>query len=283
MTHPSITGAGSASHELQPGPAPERSIVAYEALDARLRVRDPSASSRLTSRFNPLVSAASRLLSNLARLKPHESAKAIVRLRVRLEKRIHQFTQEALQAGVEPKVVSTASYVLCTMADETVLTSKWGGQSDWATNSLLNAFHGETSGGVRFFQLLEQSMRMAAGNIEMLELMYLCLAMGFQGRYGASEQGHKELQRLRDDVFECIRRQRGEVSSKVSCVELPARQEPRRQVWWIPGWLPVVVTLVCLGLMYSVFAGKLAQQREKALVHFQPSNALPAAQRGSAQ
>lgn len=275
MTHPSIASSGNASNDLRLGPAPERNIVAYEELDARLRIRDDSDTVRPSGGFNPLVSAASRLLSNISRLKPHESGKAIAALRARLEKRIHQFTRQSLQTGVEPKLVSVASYVLCTVADEAVLTSEWGSRCDWASNSLLNALHKETSGGVTFFQLLDRYMRMAAGNIEMLELMYLCLALGFQGRYGATEQGHEELQRLRHDVFRCIHRQRGEVSSNISCVEMASPQEQRRQVLWMPLWLPVVVTLVSLGLMYSAFSWKLAQQREKALIPFQQFDGVP--------
>jgi len=283
MNHPSIASAGNASNELQPGPAPERNIVAYDELDARLRLRDDSSDSLLTASFNPLVSAASRLFSNLARLKPHETPEAISTLRERLGKRIQQFTRQALQAGIEPKAVKVASYVLCTLADETVLTSEWGSKSEWAADSLLNAIHGENTGGVRFFHLLEQYMRTAAGNIEMLELMYLCLAMGFQGRYGASEQGGKELQRLRHDAYECIRRQRGEVSSRISCVEMPQLRAQRSQILLIPAWLPVVVTLVSLGALYSVFTWKLDQRRESALIPFQQFDApfvAPGAERG---
>ena len=268
MTHPSIATAGNASNELQPGPAPERNVVAYEELDARLRMPDDASCGRLSASFNPLVAAASRLLSNLTRLKPLDEPHDIVELRARLEKRIKQFTRQAIQAGVEPKDVKIASYVLCTVADEAVLTSGWGGESDWAVNSLLHALHGETSGGVRFFQELERCMRTAAGNIEMLELMYLCLALGFQGRYAATEQGSKQLQQLRHDLFQCIQRQRGEVVSRVSCVELPRREEQRRQVLLIPAWLPVLVTLLSLGLVYSTFAWKLEQRREHALIPF---------------
>lgn len=278
MTHSSIASAGNAAHELQPGPAPGRNVVAYDELDARLRIRDDSQTARLAASFNPLVAAASRLFSNLARLKPHETPEAISSLRERLDKRIHQFTRQAAQAGVGQDKVKMASYVLCTAADETVLTSKWGRQSHWATNSLLNAFHQETSGGVMFFQLLERYMRTAAGNIEMLELMYLCLALGFQGRYGASEQGHEQLQRLRHDVFQCIQRQRGEVASKVSCIELPNRHEPQQQVVLIPVWLPVLTTLFCLGALYLGLTWKLDQRRDTALVPFQQFDALPGIQ-----
>jgi type VI secretion system protein ImpK len=277
MNHPSLASTGNPCDDLQPGPAPERSVVAYDELDARLQMRDKRSTVRLFASHNPLVSAASRLLSNIARLKPHETPDQITSLRVRLCKRINQFKHQALQAAVDANTVDRASYVLCSVADEAVLTSAWGIESNWASDSLLHTFHGETSGGITFFQLLEQYMRLAPSHVEILELMYLCLALGFQGRYAATEPGGKELQRLRHDLFQNIQRQRGEVSSNISCVSLPRHQQQRRQVMLIPGWLPVVLTLFSLGLVYSTFAWMLEQEREKVLVPFLQIDALPAA------
>lgn len=269
MTYSSPASADNPPDDLQPGPAPERGVVILDELDARLRLRDERKTLRLSASHNPLVAAASRLLSTVARLKPPKDASALTALRKQLGKRIQQFSRHALQAGVDVKTVKTASYVLCTVADEAVLTRAWGSESDWASRSLLHEFHSETSGGTRFFQWLEHYMRLAASNVELLELMYLCLALGFEGRHATTAQGAKDLLKLRHDLFECIRRQRGEISSKVSCVQLPARHEWSRQVLLIPGWLPVVLTLITLGLMYSAFAWTLAQQREKALAPFQ--------------
>jgi type VI secretion system protein ImpK len=286
MTHSSPAVNGSVPDDLQPGPAPERDVVAYEELDARLRLRDERKTQPLCASHNPLVAAASRLLSTLTRLKPQESVNAITTLRERLGKRVLQFTRQALQAGVDAKTVNLASYVLCTVADEAVSTSAWGMKSDWAINSLLHGFHGETSGGARFFQLLEQYMRLAASHVEILELMYLCLALGYEGRYATTEQGGKDLLKLRHTLFACIQRQRGETSSKASRVVLPERHELRRQILLIPGWLPALLTLFSLGLMYSAFAWTIGQQREKALLPFQQLGALsvaPVMERGGSQ
>jgi type VI secretion system protein ImpK len=170
--------------------------------------------------------------------------------------------------------VKVASYLLCTVADEAVLTSDWGSKSEWASASLLHEFHDEASGGVRFFQWLEHYMRLAPSGVELLELMYLCLALGYQGRYAAIEHGDKELLRLRHELFLCIQRQRGDAARRISCVPLPPRHEQRRQVLLIPGWIPVMMTLFSLALVYSAFVWMLDQQREKALIPFQQFDAL---------
>ena len=275
MTDSSFANADDAPDAFQPGPTPERNLVIYDALDAQLRLGDEKDAARLGACYNPLVAAASRLLSGIARLKPHEKKPEQQALRARLGKRIKRFNRQTLQAGFDPKQVQIASYVLCTVADEAVLTSDWGMNSDWATNSLLNSFHGETSGGVKFFLLLERFMRIPAGHIEVLELMYLCLMQGYEGRYAAATNGGKQLQNLRQDLYECIQRVRGETSSKVSLIQLPRRHAQRRALMHIPGWLPVSLTLFSLALLYSGFAWVLDKQRDKALIPFQLLDSAP--------
>ena len=286
MTDSSFANPDDAPDALQPGPVPARHLVVYDALDARLRLGDEKNAARLAACYNPLVAAASRLLSGIARLKPHPEASALQQLRARLGKRITRFNRQALQAGVDPKQVQIACYVLCTVADEAVLTSDWGINSDWATTSLLNSFHGETAGGVKFFQLLERFMRLPAGHIELLELMYLCLTLGYEGRYAAAAHGGKQLQNLRQDLYECIQRVRGASSSKISLIQLPRRHEQRRALISIPSWLPVSLTLFSLALLYSGFAWMLDKQRDKALIPFQlldSTSAGPVMERGSAR
>src|SRR5690606_40799872 len=87
----------------------------------------------------------------------------------------------ALQEGVENSQVMATRYVLCTAIDEAVVTTPWGNESEWSQMSLLSSFHNETFGGEKFFQLLERLSRNPVKHLLMLELMYLCLALGFEG------------------------------------------------------------------------------------------------------
>lgn len=277
MTHAPPASTDSASPALKPGHVPERKSQAFDELDARLRARDDFTSAYLSASHNPLLAAASRLLSSLARLKPHETPEQLTQLRTRLCKRVTQFAGYALQAGIDPKTVKVASRVLCSMADEIIMTSPWGSESEWATATLLHHFHDDASGGVRFFQWLEHYMRLAPSHVELLELMYVCMALGYEGRYASIEEGDKALLQLRHELFDCIRRQRGEVTRAISRVPLPQKQEQRRQVLLIPAWLPAMLALFCLGLVYSGFAWMLDQEREKALIPFQQFDGLPAA------
>jgi type VI secretion system protein ImpK len=124
---------------------------------------------------------------------------------------VENFAQNALHNGVETSQMSVARYVLCTVVDEAVVTTAWGKESDWSQMSLLSRFHNETSGGEKFFHLLERMSKNPAKHLPTLELMYLCLALGFEGKYRIQPRGLLELENLRDALYRQIRHLRPDV------------------------------------------------------------------------
>ncbi len=64
-----------------------------------------------------------------------------------------------------------------------MLNTPWGAQSDWSTQSLLVTFHREAAGGEKFFQILDRVSGEPQRYRALLELLYVCLALGFEGKY----------------------------------------------------------------------------------------------------
>ena len=172
--------------------------------------------------------------------------------------------------GVESSQASTARYVLCTVIDEAVVTTVWGKESEWSQMSLLSKFHNETFGGERFFLLLDRLSKNPVKHLPMLELMYLCLALGFEGKYRIQPRGLLELDNLRDALYRQIHQTRADVPRELSPhwqgVGESQRQVPVRIVPW---WMVALTTLVCLLVMYSGFAWVLGEQRTSVLQPFQ--------------
>ncbi|PXB95052.1 type IVB secretion system protein IcmH/DotU, partial [Pseudomonas aeruginosa] len=97
--------------------------------------------------LNPLVAAASELLSEVVRLKHSTVLENLAALKERLTSAMKLFEFRAVQDGVENSQVMAARYVLCTVVDEAVVTTPWGNESEWSKISLLSSFHNETFGG----------------------------------------------------------------------------------------------------------------------------------------
>ena len=93
-------------------------------------------------------------------------------------------------AGVVAEDAIVARYVLCTFVDSAVLNTPWGAQGDWAGQSLLVIFHKEVSGGEKFFSILDRLRSNPSRYIDLIELVYVCLALGYEGKYRHDPQGH---------------------------------------------------------------------------------------------
>ena len=129
---------------------------------------------------------------------------------------MREFEQCARAKGLTDPVVLPARYVLCALVDESVLDTPWGSQSVWAKQGLLISFHNETWGGEKFYDALDRLLAYPSGNLHLLELMYLCLALGFEGRYRVRDGGRDQLERVREQLFQTIRTQRGDPERELS-------------------------------------------------------------------
>ncbi len=215
--------------------------------------------------LNPLVAAASPLLSEVVRFKHSLESEDLQALHGQLSSAIKLFEHRALHDGAESSQVMAARYVLCTVLDEAVVTTPWGNESEWSQMSLLSSFHNETFGGEKFFQLLERLTRNPVKHLPMLELMYLCLSLGFEGKYRVLPRGMLELEAVRDSLYRQIRQMRGDIPRELSPHWEGLKDTRRRLVRIVPWWMVALFTLACLGVIYGGFAWVLGEQREAVL------------------
>jgi type VI secretion system protein ImpK len=188
---------------------------------------------------SPLASAAAPLLQLLARLRNTLTPPDAGDLRERAAAAMRVFEQTAKAAGVQRDLLQPAHYALCASLDDAVLNTPWGSQGDWMSQSLVSGFHNEVRSGERFFDLLSKMLENPTRFLPVLELMYMCLSLGFMGRYRLSPRGPAEVDRLREDVYAAISslRPRGEadLSPGWRGVDAPYRQPGRRLPLWVAG------------------------------------------------
>ena len=121
---------------------------------------------------------------------------------------MHEFEQRVRYLGLPPDQLRSAHYALCASLDDVVLNTPWGSKSTWTTRSLVATFHQDTLRGERFFDLLAHMRQKPGTFLPVIELMYLCMSLGFQGRYRLSLGGPAELDHLRKETHALIIRQR---------------------------------------------------------------------------
>jgi type VI secretion system protein ImpK len=213
--------------------------AAADTLSARVEAPLSGPSEVVRAGSSPLLAAAAPLLQLLSRLRNTLSQPDPGALRDRAVVEVRRFEQVSHETGVPLDQLRPAHYALCASLDDVVQATPWGSQGAWAARSLVSSFHKEVRSGDRFFDVLNQVKQNPGVFLPVLELMYLCLSLEFQGRYRLSPRGPAELDRLREAVFSVIARQRPRSDPDLSPhwrgVAAPYREVRAEVPVWIAG------------------------------------------------
>jgi len=236
---------GGRSAELRPDPVMQVQIPAKEAAIPRL------------GHLNPLETASSGLLALLTRLNNSRTQSDTAGLKEKITNEIQQFQISAQAQGIDAQTISSARYVLCTVLDEAVLNTPWGHNSSWTQQSLLSLFHNEVSGGERFFQLLKSLAQNPAKNRNLLELMYLCLGLGFKGRYQLIDGGRDKLSSIREWLYQILQKERGYIEQTLSPHWQGISDKRNPLIKLMPLWVVGALSVGLLTILFSVFLFQL--------------------------
>lgn len=184
-----------------PGPAATPPPTASGAREAPLALEALTASASL----NPLVAVAMPLLSAAARIRHSAQHANPAGLKDALAEGIKAFEAQARAQGLPNDQVIAGRYTLCTLLDESAASTPWGGSGAWSAQSLLVQFHNESWGGEKVFALMAKLADNVPANRNLLELLYVALAFGFEGRYRVVDNGRAQLDGVRTRLAQLLR------------------------------------------------------------------------------
>jgi len=167
--------------------------------------------------LNPLVDAAGPLFSLLGHLKKIKSYQHLSKWQHEVKQSLHAF-QAAIKSQYPLEQISISLYVMSAMIDDCVSHSIW--ERQWKRHSLVAALPIEMHQGNQFFTILERIIQNPAQHIDLMELMYLCLSMGYKGQYQNMSQGHLLLEQIKHRLYQHIRAYRGSTSKLLSSIPL---------------------------------------------------------------
>jgi type VI secretion system protein ImpK len=228
-------------------------------------------------KLNPVVAAAAPLLNLAVRLKHRLAHEDVDALRVRVMQGLDQFERHLAPLGLAARAVRASKYALCATLDDLVLNTPWGSRSVWTTRSMVGTFFSETWGGDRFFDLLAQLKKDPGVNVELLELLYYCISLGFEGKYRIAPQGASQLLLLREDLYRLIRTARGDFERDISPHWRGAQAAHKGLAMLVPNWVVAVAAAALLLLIYAVLLFWLSTLSDRAyadLASLPPSGAV---------
>ncbi|MEM1431499.1 MAG: type IVB secretion system protein IcmH/DotU [Pseudomonadota bacterium] len=215
---------------------------------------EPNVEAGMTG-MNRLNAAAATLFSLVSRIRNRAQHMDPDKLRRSVIAEVRGFENRCLQAGIEAQEVKIARYAICATLDDVVLNTPWGSQSSWAMQSMVGTFHKETVGGDRFYDLLARLEKEPGKNIDLLEFMYMCLSLGFEGRLRVEPNGIDRHMQIRAGLARIVRGQRGpwerDLSPHWKGVDLPHKVlSIWKPVWLTTATVAILLTITFLGLSY---------------------------------
>jgi len=209
------------------------------------------------SGLNPLVDAAAYLFSIMGKLKLLKSYRHITTLQKELIHEIDAFQGTARLQGYSSEYILVSRFALCATFDDLITNTNWGGQGQWDNCCLLAVFNQDTMSHERFFVILERIIKEPAQYIDVMELMYICLSLGFKGNYRTTEYGNNQLEQITNALYKRIRTQRGEINKTLAPYPIkfipPIKPPPAGISLWLIGLFTAAAILVIfIGLGYML-------------------------------
>jgi len=224
--------------------------------------------------INPLVHCANDAIDWMARLRSGAGIDAGIggsapEFRDEAVRLLRDFERRCGQLGIDEESILYARYILCTVMDEFATKTPWGDKGAWSNQSLLSQFHDETGGGEKFFQILEHLQTQPATYLHVLELMYIAMSLGFEGKYSLINRGNVEIENLRDNLFHLMRLQRGEAERDLSPHWQGVSEKRYALMKHVPVWVVSAIAGVVLLVLYSGFSYQLSSSQESVLTAMQ--------------
>jgi type VI secretion system protein ImpK len=216
-------------------------------------------------------SVAARSTENLA-LILQEALTAIVRLRsnrqavsdansfrVHMREALKTADQEGRKRGYNADTIKLAIFAVVAFLDESILNSRNPLFADWPRKPLQEELFGTHMAGEVYFQNLQKLLGQTDSPelADLLEVYYLCILLGFAGRYSVGNKG--DLRGILDSTGEKIWRVRGRLPDLSPSWRLP--QEAARKVGGDP-WsrnlgIAAIACFVLVVVLFLIFNSSL--------------------------
>jgi type VI secretion system protein ImpK len=216
-----------------------------------------------TAGLNPIVDAAANLFTMLGQLKKIDHHHNLAKLQQELIKQIQSFQHSAKEQGYSSEQILLGRYALCATYDDVIKNQSWGANGLWDKYSLLDNFHPDHALPERFFIILDRLTKDPGLFIDILELMYICLSLGFCGPYrlklaNNEEQPHKKLLAIMTKAYQVIRVYRGEFNTLLAPQHLRVSAHDKlvsytailgKTVWLTTGIVFIMITALSYSLI----------------------------------
>lgn len=197
-------------------------------------------------------------------------------LRKRIKELLERSEREGQRAGIDSEDLRTVKFALVAFVDETILASEWPQKEYWLARPLQLELYNRFDAGEEFFVRLEGLRTRPKENVEVLEVYYLCLALGFKGQYQI--HGQEQLRILIEDIYAQLARIPGMTSNVLAPNGRPRDQIATEVKSKLPAWV-IVAFAATIGLIVYLYLyidiGNVAGEVSRSIQQLSSLGRLP--------
>ena len=209
---------------------------------------------------NPLLHSAAPLFSLVSRLPQIHYPEKIQALHQSLTHEISAFERKAQTLNCQTETILVARYVLCALIDERLVLHTQGSDKPWGQHQLLSTFQNDQAVEKRFFVIIERLQTMPERYINLLELIFFCLKLGFKGQF-LQQDTHSKLHNIIEHLYATIRLERGEIEKSLSSLpplKITPTILPKPRRFFSTGLIWAAMLTACIGLSAPLITRHIA-------------------------
>jgi type VI secretion system protein ImpK len=182
-------------------------------------------------------------------------------LRQRVKDLLNRAEREARQTGIPAEHVEAALFAVVAFLDETILSSSWPQKDQWANRPLQMERYNRYDAGEVFFERLTSLLEHPTQHAEAIEVYYLCMTLGFRGRYQIVQQ--EKLQEFIERCHAELQDTPGIHTDVLAPSGVPGDQVTAEVKTRLPGWMIALAAVAVAAVLYlglSLYASHSAHQ-----------------------
>ena len=229
---------------------------------------------------NLILESARPLLRILTNIPEQMTQNEVTSFRNILEDEIDIFFRIGEHLSLKREHVITARYCICTALDEAINRTSWGGGDEsglglWPKESLLSTFHKDSYGGDKLFLLTGKLSANPGEHIDVLELIYYLLELGFEGRYRHDPNGKRQLEAIQSRLLNIINSERQTNTFSLAPNWNPAPEIKKKTGWRFPARLTLLIAAIILAGQFLWYKFNLNHQAEKLSIQITNIGDIP--------
>jgi type VI secretion system protein ImpK len=187
-------------------------------------------------------------------------------LRNRILNLLSSLEDKARGLGIHNEKIESVKFALAAFFDETISGSEWDQKAHWINAPLQAHLFDTVNAGEEFFERLDEYRRRSSLNTDVLQVFYLCLTLGFKGKYliNSPEKIRDIVDKLGEELYGVYRNKPVFLSPNGHPKDEFTESMKRGLPIWLVGTIALAIAIV-IYIIFSVFSSSNVSDVQETL------------------